>query len=82
MEVTEKPLAFRHPNPPKFPEGPEMGEKNESSQEGSSLDIPHLIRSIQRIDGGLACFGKPGAECDSASCRWYELCIRMPIKKK
>ncbi|WP_373500628.1 hypothetical protein [Desulfococcus sp.] len=70
-------MATRHLNPPKSSEGHEMGEKNGSCQEGSTLDIPHLIRSIQRIEGGRACFGKPGAECDPASCRWQDLCARM-----
>ena len=55
-----------------------MGEKHEPDEGAHLPDIPHLIRSIQRIEGGPACFGMLRADCDPSSCRWHALCARMP----
>lgn len=58
-----------------------MGEKTEPNQEVHLPDIPHLIRSIQRIEGGSACFGMLKADCTPSSCRWHALCTRMRERK-
>jgi hypothetical protein len=58
-----------------------MGDDHKSRQEDSAPDIPHLIRSIQRINGKLDCFGATDMDCDPGSCCWYELCIKASAKK-
>lgn len=54
-----------------------MDEKHEPDEKSHLPDIPHMIRSIQRIDGGPACFGMLQPDCDPSSCRWHALCTRM-----
>ncbi|AOY58307.1 hypothetical protein B2D07_07560 [Desulfococcus multivorans] len=47
-------------------------------------DIPHMIRSIQRIEGVADCFGRFAGDCNPSSCRWYKLCCKAsakPLKK-
>jgi hypothetical protein len=36
-------------------------------------DVPHLIRSIQRLDGDPDCFGKTVSDC-SRACPWRDYC--------
>jgi len=43
------------------------------------LDVPHLIRSIQRLDGNPDCFGEIVSDC-SRSCPWREYCLFLAEK--
>lgn len=56
-----------------------MGEKDYTCQDDNLPDIPHLIRSIQRIKGNPDCFGMIAEDCLSSSCCWYELCFKVSI---
>jgi hypothetical protein len=63
-----------HDNPP---EGNQMGDNKKRPLPVDAFpDIPHMIRSIQRIKGCADCFGMPTERCDPASCCWYELCLK------
>jgi hypothetical protein len=42
-------------------------------------DVPHLIRSIQRLDGNPDCFGKAVLDC-SRACPWREYCLPLAEK--
>lgn len=57
-----------------------MGENDKSCQEGSVPDIPHLIRSIQRIKGNPDCFGMIAVDCRPSACCWYDLCLKISVK--
>jgi hypothetical protein len=39
-------------------------------------DVPHLIRSIQRLEGNPDCFGKTVSDC-SRPCPWREYCLTL-----
>jgi hypothetical protein len=39
-------------------------------------DVPHLIRSIQRLEGITDCFGKTVSDC-SRTCPWREYCLTL-----
>jgi hypothetical protein len=39
-------------------------------------DVPHLIRSIQRLEGITDCFGKTISDC-SRACPWREYCLAL-----
>lgn len=56
-----------------------MGEKDNTFQRDNLPDIPHLIRSIQRIKGNPDCFGMIAEDCLSSTCCWYELCFKISI---
>lgn len=37
---------------------------------------PELIRTIQKTEGNIPCFGTRGHECDQTNCLWREDCIK------
>ena len=37
---------------------------------------PELIRTIQKAEGNIPCFGTRGHECDQINCLWREDCIK------
>ena len=39
------------------------------------LDVTPLIRSIQRSEGNVDCFGKAHGYCDEAHCSWRVYCM-------
>jgi hypothetical protein len=55
--------------------GPNEG--MEGDHQKSFLDIPRLIRSIQRAEGGIDCFGRKDA-CDMLDCVWRTYCLGSP----
>jgi hypothetical protein len=42
----------------------------------AGLDVPHLIRSIQRLEGITDCFGKAFSDC-SRTCPWRAYCLTL-----
>jgi len=46
---------------------------------GAVPDVPHLIRSIQRLEGNPDCFGKTVSDC-SRTCPWREYCLTLAEK--
>ncbi|MGB5420533.1 MAG: hypothetical protein WBN03_00125, partial [Desulfobacterales bacterium] len=42
-------------------------------------DVPHLIRSIQRLEGNPDCFGKTVSDC-RRTCPWREYCLALAEK--
>jgi hypothetical protein len=42
-------------------------------------DVPHLIRSIQRLEGNPDCFGKTYSDCNR-TCPWREYCLSLAEK--
>jgi hypothetical protein len=42
-------------------------------------DVPHLIRSIQRLEGNPDCFGKTVSDC-RRECPWREYCLTLAQK--
>lgn len=43
----------------------------------SYLDIPALIRSIQRSEGNLDCFQMGMIDCDQVDCKWRAFCLEV-----
>ena len=41
-------------------------------------DLPHIIQSIQRLEGNPDCFGTAGGSCDRLDCKWRGYCIKEP----
>ena len=39
------------------------------------LDIPALVRSIQRAEGEQDCFGRPEGHCERLDCKWRRYCL-------
>jgi len=39
------------------------------------LDIPALVRSIQRAEGEPDCFRRPKGYCDRLDCQWRRYCL-------
>jgi len=42
-------------------------------------DVPHLIRSIQRLDGNPDCFGTTYSDCNR-TCPWRKYCLLLAEK--
>jgi hypothetical protein len=42
------------------------------------LDLTELIRSIQRREGNLDCFGRGQAHCEEPECSWRLYCLEQP----
>jgi hypothetical protein len=42
----------------------------------AGLDVAHLIRSIQRLEGITDCFGKAISDC-SRTCPWRAYCLTL-----
>jgi hypothetical protein len=63
---------------PRFSNRRPKKEKNKSKST-AVLDVPHLIRSIQRIEGNRDCFGKIVSDC-SRTCPWREYCLILAKK--
>jgi hypothetical protein len=49
------------------------------SKSAAVPDVPHLIRSIQRLEGHPDCFGKTVSEC-SRTCPWRAYCLSLTEK--
>jgi hypothetical protein len=43
--------------------------------ENNFLDITHMIRSIQRLEGNFDCFGRACGYCDQLDCCWRPYCM-------
>jgi hypothetical protein len=43
-------------------------------------DIKSLIRSLQRNEGNLDCFGKAPHSCGQVECTWREYCLQFRDK--
>ena len=39
-------------------------------------DLKTLIRSIQRAEGNLDCFGRRPGDCDQLDCNWRKYCLK------
>jgi hypothetical protein len=60
-----------------------MAGEKDTGPNGSSLDLAHFIRSMQRIEGSPDCFGKANSQCDQTECCWRFYCLRgLPILNK
>jgi hypothetical protein len=44
------------------------------------VDLKHLIRSIQHIEGNPDCFGTADGNCDRLDCSWREYCLKEALK--
>ncbi|MFZ7110097.1 MAG: hypothetical protein ACOWYE_00305 [Desulfatiglandales bacterium] len=53
------------------------GEKAASTKD--YLDIPALVRSIQRADGEPDCFRRPKKDCRRVDCKWRRYCLEDGI---
>jgi hypothetical protein len=42
------------------------------------LDVTEMIRSIQRSEGNLDCFGRAQGYCDQLECAWRAYCLPRP----
>ena len=42
--------------------------------EDDPVDLTHLIRSMQRIEGHSDCFGTVQGHCDHIDCAWRKYC--------
>ena len=45
------------------------------NREKDYLDIPALVRSIQRAEGEPDCFRRPKGSCDRLDCQWRRYCL-------
>ena len=43
------------------------------------LDIPALVRSIQRAEGEPDCFRRPKGVCKQLDCKWRRYCLEDGI---
>lgn len=41
----------------------------------SSINITHLIRSLQRLEGNPDCFRRADNDCDRLDCAWRNYCL-------
>ena len=55
--------------------GPTTG--GEGEQRKNFLNLPRLIRSIQRAEGNIDCFGRRD-DCDVLDCAWRAYCLNSP----
>jgi len=54
--------------------------KGKHQSKGTAVpDVPHLIRSIQRLEGITDCFGKTISDCNR-KCPWREYCLTLANK--
>ena len=53
-----------------------MAPPKNSDFKDRSIDLKHLIQSIQRVEGNLDCFGTADKNCDRMDCAWRELCLK------
>ncbi len=53
-----------------------MAHNTDYQSKDQCLDIKHLIKSIQRIEGNPDCFGKSDGQCDRQDCIWREYCLK------
>jgi hypothetical protein len=51
------------------------------SKSAAVPDVPHLIRSIQRLEGHPDCFGKTVSDC-SRTCPWRAYCLSLTEKDR
>jgi hypothetical protein len=52
----------------------EMCGEKESQSRTSFLDLPGLVRSIQRAEGNIDCF-RLKQDCDQFDCSWRSYCL-------
>jgi hypothetical protein len=43
--------------------------------ENNFLDITHMIRSIQLLEGNIDCFRRSNGYCDQLDCCWRPYCL-------
>ena len=54
--------------------------RKEAGFKDHSLDLTHLIRSIQRLEGHPDCFHSANGYCDRLDCAWRVYCLKEPQK--
>lgn len=64
---------------PSQADGPDQNlvHKNGKTTPKNFLDITALIRSIQRSEGNLDCFGKSRRSCKRRDCAWFSYCAEF-----
>jgi hypothetical protein len=55
--------------------GPTAG--GEGDQNKNFLNLPRLIRSLQRAEGNIDCFGRKD-DCEVLDCAWRAYCLNSP----
>jgi hypothetical protein len=55
--------------------GPATG--MDGDQKKNFLDLPRLIRSVQRAEGNIDCFGRKD-DCNLLDCAWRAYCLNSP----
>jgi len=58
----------------------EMVEGIDPDLSDNLVDLKHLIRSIQHIEGNPDCFGTTDGNCDRLDCSWREYCLKEAPK--
>ena len=43
------------------------------------IDLSHLIRSVQRLEGNPDCFQTAKEHCDQKGCVWRVYCLEKPL---
>jgi hypothetical protein len=54
---------------------PSFSKNMDNHMKSDSVDVAGLIRSIQRTEGHIDCFGKAKGECRETDCAWREYCL-------
>ena len=53
-----------------------MGTADTFNSRPDYVDIVNLIRSIQRAEGNMDCYGRDRQQCDQMSCAWRTYCLK------
>ena len=48
--------------------------------EDDPVDLTHLIRSMQRAEGQVDCFGTAEGHCDHIDCVWRKYCLKDSLE--
>ena len=57
-------------------------DKKGSRLQDNPVDLRHLIRSVQRLEGNPDCFQTAKEHCDQKGCVWRVYCLEEPLFMK
>jgi len=55
-----------------------MGNKDAFNSKPNYVDLVKLIRSIQRAEGNIDCYGRSRLQCERMNCAWRDHCLMAP----
>ena len=58
-----------------------MKTENTFNTKPDYVDLVNLVRSIQRAEGNIDCYGKGWQQCERTNCAWRDHCLMAPGEK-